>query len=191
MAPAAPSPVVERAGFVLLEIPTWRVLGAVPFQFNPEGLRRRLALSELVVGPGPLALAAPGAPGAAEARERIELELVLDAADDLEDPEAHPETVRFGLLPRLDALRGATFPEPPLAAPTLLLLLLGVREARAVRALRLEVAEEELSPSLCPLRARARLELEVLLQRDLPPGGVPDLARQEAKQALDAAPVCP
>ena len=187
MAPAAPSPVVQRAGLVLIELPTWRVLGAVPFQYNPEGLRYRLA-QELAAGPGPLALAAPGAPAPAEARERIELELVLDAADDLEDPETHPETVRLGLLPRLDALRGATFPEPPPAPSTLLLLLLGAREARAVRALRLEVAEEGLSPSLCPLRARARLELEVLLRRELPPGGLPDLARQEAKRALDAAP---
>jgi hypothetical protein len=184
MAHLSRSPSVQSGGLVLVQPPAWQVLQAVVFQYNPEALRRRIAVPE---EPADAAGSAVAARERMEARERVEMELVFDAADDLEHPDVHPEAARLGLLPRLDALRAVAFPAWSTGASPVLLLLFGARRPLPVRVLALAVDEEALSPTLCPLRASARLELEVLSPHELPDGGLPDLAVQEALRSITVA----
>ena len=190
MAPLPRSPSVLSGAFVLLQPPSWRALQVVVFQYNPEALRHRIAIPEQHAGGGLLGSIARWKPAASvpETRERIELELLYDAADDLEHPDVHPETVRLGLLPRLEALRAVAFPASLTGAAPVLLLLFGARRALPVRVSALAIDEESFSPTLCPLRARARLELEALLPRELPAGGPPDTTVQEALRSITNAP---
>jgi len=216
MAHLSRPPAVQSGGFVLLQPPAWHLLQAVIFQYNPDALCRRIAVIAVPEQPAEAELGstsswwssgwigellgsftnwwpfgstgnAPAARERTEARERIGMELVFDAADDLEHPDVHPETAQLGLLPRLDALRAVAFPTPSSGASPVLLLLFGVRQALPVRVSTLAIDEEAFSPTLCPLRARARLELEVLLPRELPAGGPPNLAVQEALRSITAA----
>jgi hypothetical protein len=217
MAHFSRSPAVLGGGFVLLQPPAWQILQVVVFQYNPESLRHRIAVIAVPEQPADARLLgstsswwspgwvgellgsmtswwpsgstgnAPAARERTEVRERIEMELVFDAADDLEYPDAHAETARLGLLPRLDALRAVAFPTSSSGASPVLLLLFGARQALPVRVSTLAIDEEAFGPTLCPLRARARLELEVLSPRELPAAGPPNLAVQEALRSITAA----
>ena len=172
MARSPRSPLVRKGAFVLFDSPAWRARAVFSFQYNPESLHRRVELAERRSGGllGLLLGQAPGGP-ASDAQERIDFELVFDATDDLEDPETHPGTVERGILPRLDALRAVLFP----AAGGTALLYLSLGDARTVpaRALELDVVEQSFSPQLHPLRARARILLEVLAAGEAPGGGPP------------------
>jgi hypothetical protein len=134
------------------------------FQYNPSRLIHRVA------GAGD------------DRRETIELTLDLDACDRLEQPEDHPTTVELGLLPELAALRGLVELAPVRRARSLwerlfggrsdggslVLLVWGEQRTVPVKVTSLIVREELFDPELRPIRARARVMMSILSERDLP-----------------------
>lgn len=166
-------------------------LGPVPnvivFQYNPEQLSRTLA-----------ARAAPPEPSNAGAAredaqrvqgppvEDLTLSVVLNAADQLAEPEKHQSTVQFGLHPALAALELLLYPPGaqvlqlellsaagqvqvcPHDLP-LTLLVWGKSRVVPVRLTRFSVTEQAFDPQLNPIQARVELGVRVLTYMELKP----------------------
>ncbi len=184
-------------------------LGPIPnvivFQYNPEQLSRSLDQRT----------AAPEAGNVGAAREDIQRELgppvetisltvELDAADQLERPEQHPQVVAHGLQPALAALELLLYPasEQVLlhrvlaragrvqACPSdvpLVLFVWGASRVLPVRLTSFSVTEEAFDPQLNPIRAKLELGMRVLTYMELQEDSLgygAYMAAQTRKEAL-------
>ena len=157
----------------------------IAFQYNPDQLGRTLA-----------ARAAPRDPGNAGASredalrvmgppvEAMNLTVVLDATDQLEDPDRNQPVVEHGLHPVLAALELLLY-QPEAAAREagrapvyrtdlpLTLLIFGKNRVAPVLLTGFSVTEEAFEPiGLNPIRARVELSMRVLTNTELQESGV-------------------
>jgi hypothetical protein len=168
---------------------TSQFLGPIPnvivFQYNPEQLSRTLAYRTAPPDPS-------NAGGAREdvlrvqgpPVENVTLSLVLDAADQLGEPEKHPHVVAFGLQPALAALELLLYPPNaqvlvnrtlaqagsaqlcPADVP-LVLFVWGPARVLPVRLTNFSVTEEAFDQVLNPIRAKVELGMRVLSYMEL------------------------
>ena len=159
----------------------------IPFQYNPEQLRRTLAART------PQATSAPRNEAAARANvlnvtgppvETINLAIVLSAADQLADPARNREVAQKGLHPVLATLELLLHPSSrrladardrarrgerqiaPLDIP-LVVLWFGDRRQVPVTITSFSVSEEHFDRNLNPIQARVELALRVLTTKDV------------------------
>jgi hypothetical protein len=174
------SPKLLRGGLVLVDANSGTVKRVIALQYNPDSLQRSLQVqgtgdtgerSEVLRLKGP-------------AIETIKLEAEIDAADHLEFPDQHANTVQFGIQPQLAALEGLINPTAaelissnglasagtieiaPAEAP-LTLFVWSKQRILPVRLTEFSITEEAFDPSLNPLRAKISLGLRVLSVSDV------------------------
>jgi hypothetical protein len=198
------SPPLLKAGLVLLDPVTARVLGIVALQYNPDTLTRQ-STPQTAGGEGqggrgePLRLKAP-------AVETIRLEAELDATDRLEHPESNPAAAQNGLTPDLALLERLANPSAAQLRATNALLDQGALEIIPmeqpltlfvwsrnrivpVHVTELSITEEAFDPALNPIRAKVSLSLRVLSVDDLGfshKGGQIFMAHLDARERLAA-----
>jgi hypothetical protein len=168
-----------KGGLALLDPASGVLKRLIVLQYTPEKLSRKLQPAAAPTGgrSEPLRLTGP-------AVETITLEAELDAADQLEFPDANPATVENGLYPTLSALELVLHPSTaqletnnmlmnvgtleivPMES-ALVLFVWGKNRILPVRITDLGVNEEEFAPSLVPIRARVSLGMRVLSTSDL------------------------
>jgi hypothetical protein len=164
-------------------------LGPVPnvivFQYNPDQLGRTLASRSEPPQPGNVGAAREdvlqvlGPPV-----ENINLAVRLDASDQLEQPQQHPQIVQFGLHPALAALELLLYPKSSqilsnLALASegktevvredapLVLFVWGRSRVEPVRLTSFSITEEAFDQALNPIRARVELGMRVLTFMEL------------------------
>ncbi len=202
------SPKLLKGGIVVFESmkpgPPPKV---IPFQYNPDQLSRQLAHRAAPVDPSNAGAAREetfrvlGPPV-----ETLNLSVMLDATDQLEQPEQHQEVAANGLHPMLAMLELLLY--PPSTQVTLnralaaggtvqvcpadlpfTLLVWGKSRVVPMRLTSFSVTEEAFDPALNPIQARVELGLRVLtymeLKEDTVGFGV-YLAYQAQKEALAA-----
>ena len=116
--------------------------------------------------------------------ETIKLEAEIDAADQLEFPEQHANTIQYGLHPQLAALETMIYPSSsqlqannslansgtleivPMETP-LMLFIWSKNRILPVRLTEFSITEEAFDPSLNPIRAKVSLGMRVLSIDDL------------------------
>ena len=175
------SPRVLKAGLVLIDPESAKVLRIIALQYNPEKLTRTLQVqsaggeagnrSEAMRFKGP-------------AVETIRLEADLDAADQLEFPDQNRVTVEHGIAPQLAVLEALAHPSSaqlreldrqagsgtleiaPMEAP-LMLLVWSKSRIVPVRLSEFSISEEAFDPALNPIVAKVTLGLRVLSVDDL------------------------
>jgi hypothetical protein len=196
------SPQLVKAGLVLVDSTTGRVLRTIALQYNPDTLTRSLS---------PQGAGGEGQGGRGEALrlkapavETIRLEAELDAADRLEQPQSHPGTAQNGLAPELALLERLVNPAAaqlrqnnalldqgkleiiPMEQP-LTLFVWSRNRVVPVRVTELSVTEEAFDPRLNPIRAKVSLSLRVLSVDDLGfahRGGGVFMAHLDARERL-------
>lgn len=197
------SPRLVKGALVRLGEP---FLGPVPnvivFQYNPTSLTRELTPwtppdgdAEGGASPSTPETAQPYDPG-----ETLTLELELDAADDLQEPEAHPVTAVSGVADRIAALEMLLYPEGesllgglfalggavPRRSVPVVLLVWGPGRILPVRLTSFSVDEQAFSPTLYPIRAKVSVGLRVLTPDAFRrPGEQPEAAERLAIAAYD------
>ena len=183
----------------------------VVFQYNPDALTRTLR-RRTASGQGP----AEGDDGSARTpgglglrgppSEEIALTVALDAADQLEAPQDHPEVVQTGLHPALATLELLLYPPSELVlrnriaaaagsravatgdAP-ICLLVWGPSRVVPVEVQGLEITERAFDQRLNPIRAEVDMDLRALTSRELEAGTLGHdaaFAHHVAKEALSA-----
>jgi hypothetical protein len=174
------SPRLLKGGIVQMDPGSGRVLRVIGLQYNPDTLSRTLQLQATgESGDRSEAMRLKGA-----AVETIKVEIEIDAAERLGDPEANPVTVKLGIQPELaaleslvqpradalqanDALAGAGVLEVlPLESP-LTLFVWSKQRVVPVRVTDISVTEEAFDVGLNPIRAKVSLGLRVLSLDDL------------------------
>lgn len=194
------SPRLLKGGLVLVDPRSGAVRRVVMLQYNSDSLSRSLQIQGAGgEGDRSEALRLKGPPV-----ETIRLEAEIDATDQLEFPERHPDAVAVGLHPQLAALECLAYPSAAsliandvLASagtieivPMESLLTLFVWSASRivpVRLTELAVTEEAFDPALNPIRAKVTLAMRVLTVDDLGfshKGGSLFMAYLGAKEAL-------
>jgi hypothetical protein len=174
------SPKLARGGLVLLDPASGSVRRVIALQYNPDSLSRTLQVQGVgAEGDRSEALRLKG-----PAIETLKLEAEIDAADQLEFPDRHPNAVQFGIQPQLAALEMLVYPAATdlvaanqlaaagtieiAPAETLLTLFVWSRQRiLPVRVTDLSVTEEAFDPALNPIRAKVSLGLRVLSVDDL------------------------
>jgi hypothetical protein len=168
------------------------------FQYNPETLTRSLtARSGGERGDRSEAMRLAGPP-----EETIQLEIEIDAADQLEHAEDTATTM--GIHPALASLEMLLYPKSrsvitnevllqlgfieviPSEAP-LTLFVWGPKRVLPVRLASFSITEQAFDPGLNPIRASVSLSLTVLNYQDLglaSPGGALFMAHQVAKERM-------
>lgn len=174
------SPRIVKGGIVLVDPRTAQVRRVIALQYNPEKLSRSLQVQG--VGDGAdrseaLRLKGP-------AIETFRLEADIDAADQLEFPDQHRDTVAAGIAPQLAVLESLVNPSAAdllagkaLAAlgtleiapmqSALALFVWGANRIAPVRVTEFSVSEEAFDPALNPINAKVTLSLRVLSVDDL------------------------
>ena len=179
-------------------------LGALPniivFQFNPETLTRRVqhrTRSGSAAGQGQANAQSRSAAREDLLRvqgppmETIDLDVILNAADQLAEPASHPHTVLQGLHPALAALelllyptanQGLSIPNPLLPTATqvtdageqvpLVLFVWGPSRVVPVQVTGFTVTEQAFDQLLNPIQAKVSLNLQVLTDIELTPGSL-------------------
>jgi|SRR5215212_717159 len=172
------------------------------FQYNPETLTRSLTartpdrpLGEQADRTEAMRLAGPP-------EETIQLEIEIDAADQLEQAEA--TTTRMGVYPALASLEMLLYPKALAIITNNALLNAGIKEVAApeapltlfvwgpkrvlpVRLTSFSIAEQAFDSGLNPIRASVSLSLTVLNYQDLglaSVGGALFMVHQVAKEAM-------
>jgi hypothetical protein len=158
------SPKVSKGAFVrfMPESPGGLI---IKFQYNPEQIYRRLETPsdehELPI-------------------ETISFVLSLDAAEDLESPEQHQNTIESGIYPSMSALEMLMYPnavkrkQVDITSPavdddkSLTLFIWGNKRIVPVQVMELYINEEAFDLALNPLRATVALKMRVLNDSDLP-----------------------
>jgi hypothetical protein len=201
MSAAANTPRLIRGGIVLVDPRSGQVLRVIALQYNPDTLTRTLQ-PQAVTGEGQdrsVALRLKGPP-----IETIKLDAEIDATDDLEHPDAHPDAARLGIAPQLAILETLLYPPSarliannslqaagtleitPYEAP-LSLFVWGSQRVVPVRITDFSITEEAFDARLNPLRAKVSLSMRVLSVDDLGfdhKGGALYLIYQQAKERL-------
>lgn len=200
------APRLIKAGLVLVDPDSYQIRRAVALQYNPDSLSRTLAV-QATTGEGgdrSEALRLKGPPV-----ETLKLEAYIDATDDLEFPDKHPDAGRVGIYPQLAALEAIVYPTSadlqrnnalarggfieiaPMQA-ALTLLVWSKQRIVPVRITEFSITEEAFDPALNPIRAKVSLGLRVLSVDDLGfdhRGGNVYMSYLRAKeQLLDKAP---
>ena len=175
------SPKMMKAGIVLIDAESARVLRIISLQYNPDSLSRTLAI-QAHGGEGgqrsePMRFKGP-------AVETIKLEADIDATDQLEFPDQHRASVEHGIQPQLAVLEALAHPTAaqllgvdrqassgtleiaPMEAP-LSLLVWSKSRIVPVRLTDLSITEEAFDPTLNPIRAKVTLGFRVLSVDDL------------------------
>lgn len=178
------APKTVSGGIVLVDPDSSQVMRIIVLQYNPDTLSRSLQ----VLGAGAESgdrldvLRLKGAPV-----ETIKLDAEIDAADQLQHPEAFPQAVALGIHPQLAALETCVYPSSstvqtnlslaaagtleiiPAQTP-LALFVWGTQRILPVRITEMSITEDGYTPELNPLRAKVSLTLRVLTTNDVPRG---------------------
>ena len=174
------SPRILKGGIVLIDAETAAVQRIIILQYNPDSLSRTLQAKAVGAdGDRSAALRLMGPPV-----ETIKLEAVIDATDQLEFPDQHPNAAQVGIHPQLAALETILYPTSrqllegdrlaqsgtleiaPIEAP-LTLFVWSKNRVLPVRLTDFSVTEEAFDPALNPIRAKVSLGLRVLSVDDL------------------------
>lgn len=175
------SPRLLKAGLVLVDPASGALKAAIVLQYNPDSLSRTLQVQAHGADNRDRseALRVKGPPV-----ETIKLEVEIDATDQLEFPQQHPNAVALGIQPQLatletilyptsrdllanDALAGrGTLEIVPMESP-LALFVWSKNRVVPVRVTDFSVTEEAFDPTLNPIRAKVSLGLRVLSIDDL------------------------
>ena len=194
------SPRLVKGGIVLVDRDSGTVLRTITLQYNPDSLSRSLQLQGASESGDRLeALRIKGPPV-----ETITLEAAIDAADQLEFPDANPTAAEFGIAPQHAALETILYPAAsvlaehdalatrgsleilPVTQP-LTLFVWSKSRIVPVRITEFGVVEEAFDTALNPIRARVSLGLRVLSINDLlyaSTGGSLYLVYQQEKERL-------
>ena len=175
------SPKLLKAGLVLVDPESAKVLRIISLQYNPEKLTRSLQV-QTAGGEGGNRSEAMRFKGPAV--ETIRLEAEIDATDQLQWPDQNANAAAFGVAPQLAALESLVNPSvdellahdalaasgrleilPP-EAP-LVLFVWGAQRVAPVRVTECSFTEEAFDAALNPIRARVSLSLRVLSTDDL------------------------
>lgn len=174
------SPKLLRGGLVLVDPDSGNVKRVIALQYNPDSLSRSMQ----VQGTGEGGERSEALRFKGPAVESIKLEAEIDAADQLEFPGQHANTVRFGIHPQLAALEGLINPSSadliagdglasagtieiaPAQAP-LTLFVWSKQRILPVRLTEFSITEEAFDPALNPLRAKVSLGMRVLTVNDV------------------------
>ncbi len=157
----------------------------IVFQYNPEQVRRTLEKRALeskgaTAQPSKEDLLRAAGPPA----ESIQLQIALDAADQLENPKQNRTTVDHGLYPVLSVLEMLLYPSTAMvhdiegqagrgqvqlspADLPLVLLVWGKSRVVPVALTNFSITEEEFDVKLNPIRARIDLSMKVLTYLEL------------------------
>jgi hypothetical protein len=176
------SPKILKAGLVLVDAESSRVLRIISLQYNPDSLSRTLQIQ-----------AAGGAEGGQRSEalrfkgpavETIKLDAEIDATDQLEFPDQNRAAVEHGIQPQLAVLESLAHPSSaqllrvdaqassgtleiaPMEAP-LTLFVWSKSRIVPVRVTDFSITEEAFDPALNPIRAKVSLGLRVLSVDDL------------------------
>lgn len=174
------SPILTRAGLVLIEPESGAVDRIITLQYAAETLQRSLEVQSIADEPDrsqPLRLTGP-------AVETITFDAELDATDQLEKPNEFPDATDAGLFPTLSALEtmlhptsaqlerqnaqgtAGSFEITPAETP-LAIFVWSKHRVVPVRLTSLSIAEEYFDANLNPIRAKVSLSLRVLSVDDL------------------------
>lgn len=191
------SPKTLQGGIVAFDLAN-PLASVIIFQYNPKTLSRRVEgqLSTQEGARGEVTRL-KGAPV-----ETIDLEIELDAADQLE--KSDPIATGMGIYPQLSALEMLLYPKslnvilntallaagtieivPPEAPFTL--FIWGIKRVLPVRITGFTINEQEYDPGLNPIRASASLSMRVLSYNDFQvthPGFTLFLAHQVVKETM-------
>ena len=176
------SPRLVKGGLVLIDADTGAMQRIITLQYNPDTLSRTLQVkgigaeagdrreSQRLIGP-PV--------------ETIKLDAEIDATDQLEFPDQHPNATQLGIFPQLAALETIVYPSStqlqtnhalaqagtleitPMESP-LTLFVWSKNRILPVLLTDFTITEEAFDPRLKPLRAKVSLSLRVLSVNDLP-----------------------
>ena len=172
------------------------------FQYNPETLTRSLTARTPEHPPGEQVDRSEAMRLAGPPEETIQLEIEIDAADQLEQAEDTATTM--GVHPALASLEMLLYPKSlamitnnallragikEVAAPKapLTLFVWGLKRVLPVRLTGFSITEQAFDPRLNPIRASVSLSLTVLNYQDLgvsSPGGALFMAHQVAKEKI-------
>ena len=174
------SPRLVKGGIVIMAPDSGQLIRVISLQYKPDTLSRSLQLQSYGEGGDRSeALRLKSSPV-----ETIKVEAELDATDQLEFPEQHPNAVRNGIHAQLAALEALLYPTSealqnnhsqaargvleivPMEAP-LSLFVWSRHRAVPVRVTEFSVTEEAFDPALNPIRAKVNLGLRVLSVNDL------------------------
>lgn len=191
------SPQVQKGAIIGLD-PFNPLASVIVFQYNPDTMTRTLtARTTGGTADRGEALRLKGPP-----EEKIGLEVEIDATDQLERAQ-FPATA-LGLYPTLASLEMLLYPKSALTianevlaslgiieviqpeAP-LTLFVWGVKRVLPVRLTTFTITEEAYDPDLNPIRAKVRLDLQVLSYHDLgllSVGGALFMAHQISKEVM-------
>jgi hypothetical protein len=174
------SPRLLKGGIVLLDAESGAVQRIITLQYNPDTLTRTLQVQGAGEGGDRAeALRLKGPPV-----ETFKLEAEIDATDQLEFPDRHPEAVEAGIQPQLAALETIVYPTSgqlqandararagtleilPMQAP-LTVFVWSKNRVVPVRITEFSITEEAFDPALNPIRAKVSLGLRVLSVNDV------------------------
>ncbi|MCR9088147.1 MAG: hypothetical protein NXH97_15535 [Rhodobacteraceae bacterium] len=192
------SPRLTKGAIVAFR-PPLPIPSVIPFQYNPETLSRTVEARAAEGDGGTETFRLAGVP-----KEKIAVDAMFDAADDLERGDSVAETT--GLSPRLAALETLLYPEYATTIANTVLMNLGTIEVLPakspftifiwgknrilpVRLSNLSITEEAYDPALNPIRAKVGMELQVLTTQDLKathPGYGMYLAHHVIKETMAA-----
>jgi Contractile injection system tube protein len=175
------SPRVLKAGIVLIDAESARVLKVISLQYNPDSVSRSLAI-QAAGGEGGQRSEALRFKGPAV--ETIKIEAEIDASDQLEFPDRNRAAVEHGIQPQLAVLEALAHPTSaqlaavddeassgtleisPMEAP-LTLLVWSKSRIVPVRLTDFSITEEAFDPALNPIRAKVSLGFRVMSVDDL------------------------
>jgi len=175
------APLLIKGGIVLIDATTAVVQRIIALQYNPDTLNRTLQVQGVGQQSGDRleALRLKGPP-----LETIKLDAEIDATDQLELPDRHPDAVQLGIHPQLAALESIVYPTSgqllaqdaaaragtleiaPAEAP-LTLFVWSKQRILPVRLTDFSITEEAFDAALNPIRAKVSLGMRVLNVNDL------------------------
>ena len=175
------SPKLIKAGLVIVDAGTARVLRIISLQYNSDSLTRSLT-AQTAGGNDhdrvePMRFKGP-------AVETFKLEADIDATDQLEFPDQNPNAGQYGIQPQLALLESLLYPTAsqlasvdaqansgtleiaPMLAP-LVLFVWGKNRIVPVKVSDFSITEEAFDAALNPIRAKLSLGLRVMSTDDL------------------------
>jgi hypothetical protein len=190
------SPRLQKGAIVGID-KTNPLASVIIFQYNPAKMTRKLSTGNKSEGTTAEVTRVPGAP-----QETIELDIEIDAADQLEKAESN--AVSMGIYPQLSALEMLLYPKSasiiinsilmatgtlevvPPEAP-LILFIWGIKRVVPVRLTQFTINEEGYDTKLNPILAKVTLAMRVLSYNDFPignPGYHAFMAHQVIKETM-------